>query len=74
MVMLIKDDDEDGHGDDGATKQVKCLADSGANKTDKVKEIDAISFISRPGFLRFRTRIMAFIYIIYHLFTTMASR
>ena len=47
------DDGEDGHGDDGATKQVKCLADSGANKTDKVKEIDAISFISRPGFLRF---------------------
>ena len=53
MVMLIKDDDEDGHGDDGATKQVKCLADSGANKTDKVKEFADISFISRPGFLRF---------------------
>ena len=50
------------------------MADSGANKTDKVKEFADIPFISRPGFLRFRTRIMAFIYIIYHLFTTMAAR
>ena len=40
---------------------MKCLADSGANKTDKVKEFADISFLSRPGFLRFRIRIMAFI-------------